>query len=92
MFLLAAAGKISIEFIIKIPTQRIETITIEATKTINKFSTNVFFIPLLFASDAFKLIAYNLFENNIQNIKTSTAITNKVIISDGTMLKISPIK
>ena len=80
------------EFIIKIPTHLIEIITISATKTINMSSINLTFIPLLFASEEFILIAKSLLKKKYQKHNTITAIPSSRKISSGTMLKISPIK
>ena len=92
MFLLDAAGNIIIEFISSIPTHLIDNITIIAIDTANKLSINFTFIPLLFASIGFMLIAFSLLNSFVQNISTSTNAITKYIISDVDIFNMSPTK
>lgn len=56
-FLAAAAGRIKSEFMIKIPTNRIETITTSASKMVKLVSTKKVLIARLRAKDGLTLVS-----------------------------------
>jgi hypothetical protein len=90
IFLLAAAGRISRAFIIKIPTHLIENITIMAITTLKQSSKRLVLIFLLRARDVLIPDAWILLKQRNQKIRVAIKITIKKRISLKPMLKISP--
>lgn len=66
MFLADAAGRISKEFMVSIPTCVIDSITTVARRTTNMFSTTAFLMPLLADKDGFILVRSSLLNKKYQ--------------------------
>lgn len=86
----AAAGRMSIAFIIRIPSHFIERITTAAIITIKKLSKRTVWIPLEWAIGAEIIIEFSLLRKKHQNTMTITRSTASDIISELLMLRISP--
>ena len=87
-----AAGSIKNELIIKSPTHCMDTVTITAITMVKSISILNTGIRLLFARDLFILIITSGLNNTIQKIRTAINTPSKIVISDGVILKRSPIK
>ena len=78
MFLADAAGRISKEFMVSIPTCFIDSITTVARRMTNTFSTTAFLMPLLADKDGFILVRSSLLNKKYQTIYVAIRITASI--------------
>jgi len=92
IFLAEAAGSIRSEFISRMPTQRIDTVTTTAISNVNAISALKVFMPLLAAKEVLILVTRRLLYIANHNRIAIAIVANSIIISISDMPSKSPMR